>query len=122
MIKALLLIAFPIPTWERIATAKRSWFTILLTYFLPFVILTCVVEGDGLVKWGKPRGKIPHDIQFTMSHAIKYEVAKAVIFVGVVFILAVLIKSLGETFHGRHSFNQAFTVAAYGLGPLLLFH
>jgi uncharacterized membrane protein YecN with MAPEG domain len=31
-----------------------------------------------------------------------------------------MIKSIGETFHGRHSYTQAFTTVAYGLGPLFL--
>jgi len=30
---------------------------------------------------------------------------------------AKLIKALGETFHGRNTFTQTFTVTAYGLGP-----
>jgi Yip1 domain len=121
MIKALLLIAFPIPTWERIAAAKRKWPMVLFFYFLPFLLLTCLAEGYGLVQWGKPRGRIPRDVQFSVPQAVIYEVAITLLTIGVVFLLAMLIKSLGETFHGRHSFNQAFTVAAFGLGPMLLF-
>src|SRR5947209_1447950 len=107
MIKALLLIGFPIPTWERIAATKRSWSTILFSYYLPFVLLTCLVEGYGLVQWGKPRGMVPRDILFSVRHAVIFEMAMAFILVGIVFTLAVLIKSLGETFHGRNSFGQA---------------
>jgi hypothetical protein len=33
-----------------------------------------------------------------------------------------MIKSIGETFHGRHTYPQAFTAVAYGLSPLFLFH
>jgi hypothetical protein len=121
MIKALLLIGFPIPTWERIAATKRPWPVILFFYYLPFMLLTCLVEGYGLVQWGKPRGRVPHDIQFSVRHAVIFEVAMAFILVGILFILTVLIKSLSETFHGRNSFGQAFTVAAYGLSPMLLF-
>jgi hypothetical protein len=121
MIKALLLIAFPIPTWERIVATKRPWPMILFFYYLPFVLLTCLAEGYGLVKWGKPRGRFPKDVLFSVRHAVIFEIAMVLILVGIVFILAMLIKSLSETFHGRNSFNQAFTVAAYGLGPMLLF-
>jgi len=39
----------------------------------------------------------------------------------VVFIGARLVKAVGETFHGRHTYSQTFTVTAYGLGPLFLF-
>jgi hypothetical protein len=38
----------------------------------------------------------------------------------VVFAGAKLVKSVGETFRGRHTYNQAFTAVAYGLGPLFL--
>ena len=33
-----------------------------------------------------------------------------------------MLKSIGETFHGRHTYPQAFTTVAYGLSPLFLFH
>jgi len=38
----------------------------------------------------------------------------------VVFLGAKLIKSIGETFHTRHSYTKAFTVVAYGLSPLFM--
>jgi len=121
MIKALLLIFLPAPTWEHIATAQRKWTSILMTYFLPFVIFVSCVEGYGLVRWGKPRGRIPHRLAFSMHQAVVYEIAMVLLSVASVIVFARLIKALGETFHGRHSFRQAFTVAAYGMGPLLLF-
>src|SRR5262245_54760380 len=121
MIKALLLIFLPAPTWEHITTAQRKWTTILMSYFVPFVVFVSFVEGYGLVRWGKPRGRIPHRLPFTVKEAVVYEVAMVVLSVLSVLIFARLIKALGETFHGRHSFRQSFTVAAYGMGPLVLF-
>jgi hypothetical protein len=120
MIRALLLILVPVPTWEHIAAAQRRWGVILLLYLLPLLLLTSAVEGYGLVSWGKPRGRIAQHVTFSVSHAVLYEILVILIFLGVVFVMARLIKALGETFHGRHSFRQAFTVASYGLGPLLL--
>ena len=38
----------------------------------------------------------------------------------VVFAGASLLKALGETFHGRHTYHQAFTAVAYGLSPFFL--
>jgi hypothetical protein len=38
----------------------------------------------------------------------------------VIFMGANLLKSIGETFHGRHTFTQAFATVAYSLGPLFL--
>ena len=49
-----------------------------------------------------------------------YEVAQAILSLAIVFIAAKVLKSLGETFHGRHTFTQAFTTIAYGLSPLFV--
>lgn len=120
MIKALLLIFLPVPTWDQIAAAQRKWGSILLLYFLPFLSLTSFVEGYGLVHWARQRGRIPHRVTFSAGEAFVYEVMATVLFVIIVSVLAKLIKVLGETFHGRHTFKQTFTVAAYGMGPILL--
>ena len=39
----------------------------------------------------------------------------------IVLIGAGLVKAVGETFHGRHTYSQTLTVVAYGLSPLFLF-
>ena len=31
-----------------------------------------------------------------------------------------MVKSLGETFHGRHTYQQALTTVVYGISPILL--
>ena len=49
-----------------------------------------------------------------------FEIAQLIASLTVVWIGAKLIKALGDTFHGRHSFDQTFTVTAYGLSPLFL--
>jgi hypothetical protein len=48
------------------------------------------------------------------------EVAQFLASLGVVFIGAKLLKSLGETFHGRHTYQQTISAVAYGLSPLFL--
>jgi hypothetical protein len=40
----------------------------------------------------------------------------------IVFMSAKVVKSMCETFHGRHSYPQAFATVAYGLSPLFLLH
>jgi len=120
MIKSLLLIFDSAPTWERIAAARHRLFFILLAYLLPFLLLTSAVEGYGLVHWGKPRGEVLHVKKLSLVEAVDYESAQLVLSLVIVFVGAKLVKSLGETFHGRNSFTQAFTVVAYGLGPLYL--
>jgi len=121
MIKALLLIFEPFATWERIWRARRGLAFVLLVYLLPTLILISVVEGYGLYHWGRPRELGPHRF-YTKGEVIIFEAAQFILFLAVVFIGAKLIKSIGETFHGRHSFTQAFVVTAYGLSPLFLLH
>ena len=120
MIKALLLIFSSEATWLRIAQTPRKWGVVLAAYVLPMVLLVCAAEGYGLVHWGKPHGEIAKLKQYSTSHATAYEAAQFILALALVFIAAKLIKSLGETFHGRHTFSQTFTVAAYGLSPYFL--
>jgi hypothetical protein len=120
MISALLLIFNPVPTWERIAAARRKWVSVFLGHLLPLLVLSCMVEGFGLAHWGKPYGRPSHLRSFPLMQALVFEIAELVLSLGIVFLGARLIKSLGETFHGRHSFTQTFTATAYGLSPLFL--
>jgi hypothetical protein len=121
MIKALMLIIDPVPTWGRIAADRRQWRWILAVHLIPLLVLAGLIEGYGLVHWGKARAAFSTIRTFSLPHALVFEVAQLLLSVFVVYLGARLIKSLGDTFHGRHNFGQAFTVAAYGLSPLFLF-
>jgi len=123
MIKALLLIFEPIATWERIFRARRSVIFIFLLYVLPLLVLSSAAEAYGLYHWGKVQGQgeIERLKKFSINEAFIFEAAQVLLFVLIIFVCAQLVKSIGETFHGRHTYNQAFTTVAYGLGPLLLF-
>jgi hypothetical protein len=120
MIQALLLIFLPVATWERIFRARRGTLTILLLYVLPFLVLACAAEAYGLVHWGKYAGEIPRLKRYTVNEAIIFEAAQFLLFLVILLLGAKLVEAVGETFHGRHTYNQAFTAVAYGLGPLLL--
>jgi hypothetical protein len=120
MIKALLLIFEPMQAWERIFRAQRSLAFVLLLYLTPMVLITAAVEGYGLVHWGKEQKEFPKLNLFSLGEAVVYEVANVLLTIGLVFLGARIIKSLGDTFHGRHTYTQAFTTVAYGLSPLFL--
>jgi hypothetical protein len=117
MIKALLLVLDPAKGWDSIVLAKRGWPRILLGYLLPLWLIAFVAEGYGLVHWGKPRGFVSVLKVYTHSEALIFEIIQLILMFVIVFVGTKLIKALGETFHGRNSFTQAFTVTAYGLGP-----
>jgi hypothetical protein len=117
MIKALFLVFNPVGAWDNIVQARRRWPTILLGYLLPLWLIAFVAEGYGLVHWGKPQGVISHIKVYTHSEALIFEILQLFLMLVIVVVSARLIKALGETFHGRNTFAQAFTVAAYGLSP-----
>ena len=120
MIKALLLIFDPMATWERIVLARRSVAFVLVVHLLPMLLLVAVAEGYGLVHWGKWQGEIGRIKNCPVNEAVVVEVLQFLLSLGVVFIGANMIKSIGETFHGQHTYHQTFTVVAYGLSPLFL--
>jgi hypothetical protein len=123
MIKAILLIFEPVATWEGIARTRRSVGFILVVYLLPLLVITSAGEGYGLVRWGRERGKVSelqHLHTFPRKEALIFEAAQFALSLIVVFAAAKMVKSVGETFHGRHTYSQSFTAVAYGLGPLFL--
>jgi hypothetical protein len=81
-----------------------------------------LAEGYGLIHLARPRGEFGRLHTFTVSQAVVYETLQVIVMLAIVFVMARLVKALGETFHGRHSFRQTFTVAAYGLSPVVLLH
>ena len=120
MIKALFLIIKPAPTWDGIIASQRKWPWILVIHLLPLLVLTSVIEGYGLIHWGKARGATAHVQTLSLSQTLAYESMQLILSLLVVFVGARMVKALGETFHGRHTLTQAFVATAYGLSPLFL--
>jgi len=120
MLNALLLFFAPARTWERIADARRSIFYILITYLLPIMLLTAFGEGYGLMRWGKWQGDPSHIRKLSTGESVIFEAGQFLATLLIVAINAGLAKSVGSTFHGRHTFTQGFTAVSYGLAPLFL--
>jgi hypothetical protein len=123
MIKALFLIFDPANRWERIVEARRSLTFILFLYLVPMVVLSLMGELAGLILLGRHH---PHSfgeiIRIPQNQAIRYGVVQFFLSLAMVFVSAQLISSVAQTFHGRNSFTQCFTLVAYSLGPLFLVH
>jgi hypothetical protein len=120
MIKALLLLIDPLKTWDSIARAQRGFGFVFFIFLLPMVLISAAVEGYGLVNFGRWQSGVEKLRYFTTGEAVVYEAFQALISIMIVLIAAKVLKSLGETFHGRHSYRQAFTTIAYGLSPMFL--
>ena len=120
MIKAILLIFRPEQTWNGIAAANRSIVYVVCLHLLPLILLTCLAEGYGLVRWGKE-----HVIEkkytklYAPKEAVIIESVQAVVFVGLAFLGALATKTYSSTFHRRSTFQQAFAAIAFGMAPML---
>jgi hypothetical protein len=121
MIKPLLLVFEPARIWEEIHNAGRGVGFILATFLLPWLVISAVAEGYGLVHWGKWQD-IGGLKTFSLQQTVVIECAQVLVLLLVVFVGANMVKAIGETFRGRHTYAQAFAVVAYGLGPLFLLH
>lgn len=121
MIKTLLLIVNPGGTWEKIARAQRSILFILFLFIIPLIALSSAGEVYGLTHWGKERGDLNQFSTVPRNVAIDYVFFQFLLSLLVVFASAYVLKALGETFHGRHTYHHSFMTIAYSLGPLFLF-
>lgn len=120
MIRAFLLLFNPVAAWDRVVEAKRDIMTVILVSLLPLLLLTQAGESYGLMHWGKQRGEFGNTVALAASVVLKYGVFQILLNLAVVFVGAFLVRAVGETFHGRHSYLQGFTVVAYGLSPYFL--
>src|ERR1051325_4552053 len=110
MLKALMLILQPIPTWDRIVAAQRKWSFIFCLNTLPLLLFSSVIEGYGLMHWGKDRGELFPVKKFSLHEALIFEAIQFVLTLAIVFLGAALIRNLASTFRGGRTFNQSFTV------------
>jgi hypothetical protein len=120
MIDAVLLVFDSEGTWERIVRAHRGLVAILVRFLLPLLIVTCAIEGYGLMHWGKHQGAMLRPRIFSAGEAVVFESGQLLTSLVLVFIGAGVLKSMGGTFHARNTYQQAFTVVAYALSPFFL--
>jgi hypothetical protein len=120
MIKVFFLIFEPAVAWEKIALARRGFAFIFFTNLLPLLLLVTAVEGWGLKKWGKWQMAFQKFREFTPTEVVGYEVVQFVLMLVAVFLTALLILRVSQTFHQRQNYLEAFTATVYGLSPFFL--
>jgi hypothetical protein len=120
MMRVLTLITAPTKTWEKIYQAQKSFIFLLVFLVLPLLVLSSAVEAHGLVHWGKYRPGEGRIRKFSPGEMAIFEAGQFVLSLAIVFAGSWLVKTLGETFHGRHTYTQTFTLVAYALGPLFI--
>jgi hypothetical protein len=121
MIKALFLIFEPDVQWDRVAQSQRSLKFMLFSYLMPMLLVVAAVEGFGMIVWGKWQSNIGQTKHFLLGEALIFETGQLLMTFVAVAVCAYLVKSVGDTFHIRNTYQQAFTTVIYGLSPLFLF-
>ena len=96
------------------------WQTVLLTHLIPLLLMTSFVEGYSLMHSGRKHDHFFFVKKFGLMEASAYETGQFLLTLMVVFSCTKLVQSMGDTFHGRHTFGQTFLAIAYGLSPLFL--
>jgi len=106
--------------WSRAVESARSILRVLLLHLLPLLLLGCVAEGFGMMRWGKRIGPLSATKVFTVDDILRYQACHFVVGIVVVCLGALALRGLGNTFHVRQTFRQALTVCVFGLGPVFL--
>lgn len=78
------------------------------------------VEFIGLVRWGRWQPALDQIKIFPWRDALIYETAGMLFMAVIILAAAHFLKALGDTFHARHTYASALTVAVYGLSPVFL--
>jgi hypothetical protein len=121
VIRAIFLVFNPAASWDRIVESQRSPWFLLVRHLVPMMLIAAFAESFGMMHWGKPQAAIHRLQKYTIGETMIYEIARFLLMLMIVVICAVLIKMFGDTFRGRHSYRQTFTLVIYGLSPLFLF-
>ena len=120
MIRALMLLLVPLLTWERIAKSQWNCLVIFFVSFLPLLALTIAIEGGGMYSLGARFNDYGRLIKITQQQAIQFQAVQAGLSLIILIAGTKLILWVCEGFHSPTTFRQAFTLAAYGITPLLL--
>jgi hypothetical protein len=120
IVEPFLLVFAPTWTWEREYRAQRGLGFILALYLIPLLALSTVGEAHRLVYWGTLQGEFAHRKVLLLGETVVFEACKFLLSLVVVFAGAIMVKAVGDTFHGRHTYKQAFATVAYALSPLFL--
>ena len=122
MIKVFFLIFEPNVAWEKIAQARRGFVFITGLHLLPLILLGTALETWGLLRHGKWQPRFQMFKIFPPEEIYTYEVVQFFLLLAVVFVGALLVFKISQTFQDRLTFLQAFTTVAYGFSPMLLLH
>ncbi len=93
----------------------------LVHLLLTMIILATAVEGWVLSRWGKWQPQFQKLREFpNPKEIIVFEVIQALLFLAMVLVSAMVLRTVSQTFEIRRTYRQAFTTMAYGFSPSVL--
>ncbi len=120
MIKALLLIFEPVSGWNGVVERNRGTAFIFVLYVLPMLALCTAAQLAGLLHFGHTSDYSGTVVPVARNLLRYYGAGEFVLSLATLLLATYVLKSFGETFHSRHTFNQCFSVVAHSLSPVFL--
>ena len=120
MIKAIQLIFEPVSTWTKIGQDRKSVLQILLMFLTPLIVLSVGAEVASILYLHKYRN-VDGILTIPQTRLMLYIAAQFFGSYLMVFVAAVVLRTMARSFHPRHYFGQCFTLAAYSYSPFFLF-
>ena len=114
-----MLLLVPLQTWERIAKNQWNSLVIFFVSFVPLLAFTIAIEGVGMYNLGTRFNDYGRLIKITQQQAIQFQAVQAGLSLIILIGGTKLVLWVCEGFHSPATFRQAFTLAAYGITPLL---
>lgn len=114
-----MLIVEPTLAWDSVAMGRRRISQVCLFFLLPLLLMSLAGELTGMVYLGR-HNPIEGAVKLPRTRMVEYGAGELALSFAVVFIGAKLVQALAQTFHTRNTFEESFTVVAYGLSPLFL--
>lgn len=106
--------------WSRAVESSRSTIRIFILHLLPLLLLGCIAEGLGMMRWGKHVGQFGTMRLFTLEEVLRYQACHFAVGLVVVCLGALALRGLSNTFHVRQTFRQGLAVSVFGLGPVFM--
>lgn len=120
MFLILIMLFDPASGWEKAAKSGGSVLRTLFLHLLPMLLLGCLAEGYGMTHWGKRVGELGARKLYEPVSVFYLQACHLVAGLVVVFLCAVVLRALADTFQRRQKFPQLLLVSAFSLGPVFL--
>ena len=114
-----MLIFDPAATWDKIVLDNKSCRQVFFLFLVPVIFISVAAQAAGMLYLGEHS----EVVEWARHHErliYLYAVAKLILNFLVVFVSAMVVKTIAETFHKRNSYSECLIVMAYALSPLFL--